>query len=105
MNSSCHEHLPLQLRRAIAALWPELREPRIWVLWSVLVQNLSFKVCDMITGQVVQRVLLIWTCPDSVWDSLNVVADLLVNVSLDVCDLGILDAVLVAIVGVDLQPR
>jgi hypothetical protein len=53
----------------------------------------------VVAGEVVQRVLLVRACADSVWNSLNVVSDLLVNPSLDVRDLGVLDAVLIAVVG------
>jgi hypothetical protein len=55
----------------------------------------------VVTGHVVQRILLVWAGADRVRDGLDVVADFLVDHELDVLDLGVLDAVLVAEVGVD----
>jgi hypothetical protein len=64
-----------------------------------LVQDLALVVGKVVAGKVVQRVLLIRACTDSVWDGLNVVSNLLVNPALDVSDLCVLDAVLIAVVG------
>ena len=55
----------------------------------------------MVAGQVVQSVLLIRPGTDSVRNSLDIVSNLLVDHELDVLDLRILDAILVAKVGVN----
>jgi hypothetical protein len=64
-----------------------------------LVQDLALVVGKVVASEVVQRVLLIRTCADSVRDGLNVVSNLLVDPALDVSDLCVLDAVLIAVVG------
>jgi hypothetical protein len=64
-----------------------------------LVQDLALVVGKVVAGKVVQRVLLIRACTDGVWDGLNVVSNLLVDPALDVSDLCVLDAVLIAVVG------
>ena len=87
------------LPRGTSTLWPELLQPLVRVLWDILVQDLAFKVGKVVARQVVQRVLLIWTGSNSVWDGLNVVSDFLVDPALDVYNLRVLDAVLVAVVG------
>lgn len=56
----------------------------------------------MITSQVVERVLLVRTGSDSVWDRLYIVANLLVDIAGNTHNLGVLDTVLVTVVGVDL---
>lgn len=64
-----------------------------------MVQDLALVVGKVVASKVVQRVLLIRACADSVWNSLNVVSNLLVDPALDVSDLCVLDAVLIAVVG------
>lgn len=64
-----------------------------------MVQDLALVVGKVVASEVVQRVLLIRACADSVWDGLNVVSNLLVDPALDVSDLCVLDAVLIAVVG------
>jgi len=85
--------------RGTSTLWPELLQPFVRVLRNILVQNLALEVGKVVACQIVQRVLLIRACSNSVWDGLNVVSDLLVDPALDVYNLGILDAVLIAVVG------
>lgn len=55
----------------------------------------------MVAGQVVQSVLFIWPSTDSVWNSLDIVTDFLVDHELNILNLGVLDAVLVTEVGID----
>lgn len=64
-----------------------------------MVQDLALIVGKVVASEVVQRVLLIRACTDSVRDGLNVVSNLLVDPALDVSDLCVLDAVLIAVVG------
>ena len=64
-----------------------------------MVQNLALVIGKVVASEVVQRVLLIRACTDGVWDGLNVVSNLLVHPALDVSDLCVLDAVLIAVVG------
>jgi len=64
-----------------------------------LVQDLALVVGEVVASEVVQRVLLIRACADGVWDGLNVVSNLLVNPALDVSNLCVFDAVLIAVVG------
>ena len=64
-----------------------------------MVQNLALVIGKVVASEVVQSVLLIRACTDGVWDGLNVVSNLLVDPALDVSDLCVLDAVLIAVVG------
>jgi hypothetical protein len=83
------------------AAGPEILEPLIRVLRLVHIRRCSVEACDSIACQVVQGVLLIGPGADRVRNSLHIVADFLVDHELDVLDLRVLDAVLVAEVGVD----
>jgi hypothetical protein len=87
------------LPRGTGTLWPELIQPLIWVFRSVLVQDLALVVGKVVAGKVVQRVLLIRACTNSVWNGLNVVSNLLVDPALDISDLCVLDSVLITVVG------
>jgi hypothetical protein len=91
------------LPRTTRTLRPKLIEPLIRLLRNILIQYLPLKLGNMIARQVVQRVLLIGTSPNSVRDRLNIVANLLVHIVVDVGDLTILDTVLITVVGVDLS--
>ena len=82
-------------------LRPELRQPLVRVRRRVHVRSCPVELSDCVASQVVQRVFLIWPGSNSVRDSLDIVANLLVDHALDVLNLGVLDAVLVTIVGVD----
>lgn len=80
---------------------PELGEPLIRLLGCVDVGRRAVELGDGITSQVVQGVLLIRTRANRVRHGLDVVANLLVDVAADVGHLRVLDAVLVAVVGVN----
>ena len=81
---------------------PELSEPWVRVLRHILVQYRPVESRNAIAGDVVQRVLLIWAGTNGIRNGLDIVANLLIDHELDVFDLGVLDADLVAIVGADL---
>lgn len=57
----------------------------------------------MVARQIVQRIFLIRPSSNSIRDCLNIVSNLLVDVPVNIYDLGILDAVFVTVVGIDLR--
>jgi hypothetical protein len=97
--TSRHPHNLLPRRTIRRHLCPVVTEPLIRLLRNILVQDFALKLGDVVARQIVQRVLLIWAGADSVRHSLDVVADLLVDVAIYIGDLGVLDAVFVAVVG------
>lgn len=68
-----------------------------------MIQDLSLKLSNMVARQIVQRIFLIRPSSNSIRDCLNIVSNLLVDVPVNIYDLGILDAVFVTVVGIDLR--
>lgn len=80
---------------------PEFREPLVRLLGLIRICDGPVELGNGIAGQIVQSVLLVRAGANRVGHSLDVVTDFLVHHEPDVLDLAVLDAVLVAEVGVD----
>lgn len=93
--------LPTSTSSALVSVGPCSGQPLIWLLWNILVGDLSLKWYNIIPRQVIQCVLEIWSRSDRVWDSLHIVGDFLVDHNRDVGDLSVDNADLIAVVGVD----
>lgn len=83
------------------AAWPELLKPLIRLLRLIHIRRRPVEARNSIARHVVQGILLIRPGADRVRNSLDIVPNLLVDHELDVLDLAVLDAVLVAEVRID----
>lgn len=105
MISLCTYHRLLLFSQGLVqsriAAGPELIKPLIRVLRLVHIRRRPVEASDSITSKIVQRVLLIRARADRVRNRLNIIPNLFIHHELDVLDLRVPDAVLVAKVGVD----
>lgn len=88
-------------RSIITHLRPHFRKPRVRILRHIHIGSFAVILCYPVTSQIVKSILLIRPCADSIRHSLLVIANLLVYDELHVTDLGVLDPIFVAVVGVD----
>lgn len=100
-NSLNISSVPLSVRTS--TLLPVSTKPLIRLLRHILIQNLPLKLRNMVARQIIQRIFLIGPSSNRIRNCLDIVANLLVDVPVDICDLGIFDAVFVTVVGVDLR--
>ena len=80
-----------------------LLQPFIRILRLIYIDGSAIVGNDPVRGFVVQGVLFVGTVADEVGDRLDIVRDFFVGNIADAVKLGILEAELVTVVGVDLQ--
>jgi hypothetical protein len=83
------------------ALGPVLSQPLVRLLWCIHIRRRPIERCNRIACQVVQRVLLIRARANRIRHRLHIIPDLLIHHELNILDLRVVNAVLVAVVWVD----